>query len=278
MSTSSLQERLLSAFTNVNMRPEKVLDVSAVTSDGKNIKFIPTPKTSRSTKKVVPGLPIASDNYNSYQFVVLTLNPSFFKYADEYLRLFGNLKSQHKDKIQLPTLQVNIQSPNPKVTVAQTPKRGPGRPPKNPPSPRTPIPISFFGLPKSPIIQSSPVPMSVPQQPPVPVASPTRQPPVPISTSRLPVPLPVARQSPVPSPTRQSPVPLPSPTRQSPVLVPSPTRQSPVKEKYPRSIMKKSYKEREPKKVKFNDQGDFPKISEKQEIIPSFYPASPNLV
>jgi len=65
-----------------------VLDVSKIRPDGTGIRVITAP-TTRSAKKMIPDLPIVSDNYNAYRAAIRLLGPEYQPYANEYLRLYG---------------------------------------------------------------------------------------------------------------------------------------------------------------------------------------------
>ena len=66
------------------IRPGKIIDVSQLKS-----RLVNWPASSRSQFRQVENLPIVSDNYEAYAYVMDQLGPSYRWYAEEYFRLYG---------------------------------------------------------------------------------------------------------------------------------------------------------------------------------------------
>lgn len=84
---AAAKEKIIKAYNDVYDTPDKVLDVSNIRTDGKEWRTINEPKRE-SSKKYIQGVPVVSDNYEAYEFVMKVLGEKFLPYADEYRRLY----------------------------------------------------------------------------------------------------------------------------------------------------------------------------------------------
>lgn len=97
------------------LRSDQVIDVSKIDVTGSGWRTIPKPKTNKSTKKGIEGLPIVSDNIDSYRLAVNILGEKYNHYITAYTEKFILKLDQIKEvktekKINWPTLNVEDQS------------------------------------------------------------------------------------------------------------------------------------------------------------------------
>ena len=83
--TSSLVEILY----NRAIKNGQVIDVSNIQTDGRGAKLVYPPKTNYGTKHWIEGIPVISNNYQSYAFMMDLLGPHFSHYKNEYADLYG---------------------------------------------------------------------------------------------------------------------------------------------------------------------------------------------
>lgn len=99
----------------INTLPQgKVLDVSNVRPDGTGVRVIDASSVNPSSGLVaVPGLPIVSNNYQSYRSVTDVLGPPYTTYADRYQEISG-ARTTTTTTVHIPNTQqpVTIQVPH----------------------------------------------------------------------------------------------------------------------------------------------------------------------
>ena len=118
MESATARTKLIDLFNKV---PEgRVLDVSVIKPNGTGSKIIDTPKTQRSTKRGIEGLPIVSDNYPAYKFVVETFGGEFAQYAQFYAQQHGTGYMTKPEKSDKPakSAKKSPKSVVPKETIA----------------------------------------------------------------------------------------------------------------------------------------------------------------
>ena len=81
----------------LKLAPDKILDVSKLDNNGIGARTINRPKTEKSSKKIVPGIPLASDNFPSYELAIKMLGSNYLSYVEIYRNLYPhNTISNHR--------------------------------------------------------------------------------------------------------------------------------------------------------------------------------------
>ena len=88
---TALYQKIVDRYNRAE-RSGTVVDVSRITEDGEGMTLIHKPVTDRGLKKQIPGLPIVSDNYEAYAFVMNALGPEYASFGNDYLRQYGSGK------------------------------------------------------------------------------------------------------------------------------------------------------------------------------------------
>ena len=143
--------KLVTALNNA-VSSGKVLDVSGLKADGTGSRKIDTPKTASGTKRWITGVPVVSDNYNTYLFAMQTLGQEYLPYAQQYRQLYGEGKIVRATKPQVDTRAATMfpMTPNMPQLVAVTPGMATVRSPRAARSPRAP---KTPKAPKSPAVR-----------------------------------------------------------------------------------------------------------------------------
>lgn len=139
------------------LTPGKVLDVSAMTEDGKGIKTIIAPRTNKSRKYCVDGLSIVSTNLQGYERAIRALGPQYYEYIERFRIIFENAEHVHT------TLRTTLVNPPPAIPLPQ--KVVDLTAPLSPPQvaiptvplspPRVTIPGAMYSPPSFPLTQTA---------------------------------------------------------------------------------------------------------------------------